>query len=80
MRVPSSSKHFLANPFVRTAGQLMFTWILAGVALEALTSYDKLKLGDKDLHLYRMLTQHDARDNSVLSLARIKDAICHLFL
>ena len=55
MRAPSPAKHLLANPFVRTSGQLMFTWSLAGVALEALTSYDKLKLGDKGLHVYRML-------------------------
>ena len=78
IRAPSSAKHLLANLFVRTAGQLMFTWSLAGVALEALTSYDKLKLGDKILHVYRMLTQHIARDNSGLSLARRKDATCFL--
>ena len=77
-RAHSSAKHLLANPFVRTAGQLMFTWSLAGVALEALTSYDKLKLGDKGLHMYRMLTQLTARDNSGLSLARRKDATCFL--
>ena len=41
MRAPSLAKHLLANAFVRTAGQLMFTWSLAGVALEALTSYNK---------------------------------------
>ena len=56
----------------------MFTWSLAGVALEALTSYDKLKMGDKVLHVYRMLTLHVARDNSGLSLARIKDATSFL--
>ena len=48
------------------------------MALEALTSYDKLKLGDKGLHVYRMLMQPIARDNSGLSLARRKDAICFL--
>ena len=78
MRAPSSAKHLLANFFVRTAGQLMFMWSLAEVALEALTSYDKLKLGDKGLHVYRMLTQHIARDNSGLSLARRKNATCFL--
>ena len=62
-----------ANPFVRTAGQLMFTWSFAGVALEALTSHDKLKLGDKSL-----LVQHIARYNSGLSLARRKDVTCFL--
>ena len=48
------------------------------MALEALTLYDKLNLGDKGLHLYRMLTQHTAGDKSGLSLARRKDASCFL--
>ena len=43
MRAPSSALTLMANPFVRTAGQLMFTWSFAGVALEALTPHDKLK-------------------------------------
>ena len=47
MSAPSSAQPLLANPFVRTAGQLMFRWSLPGLALEALTSYDKLKMGDK---------------------------------
>ena len=47
MRATSSGLLLMANPFVRTAGQLMFTWSLAGVALEAFFSHDKLKLGDK---------------------------------
>ena len=51
----------------------MLTWSFAGVALEALTSHDKLKLGDKSL-----LVQHIARDNSGLSLARRKDVTCFL--
>ena len=72
------AKHLLANPFVRMAGQLMFTWSLVGVALEALTSYGKIKQGDKGLHVYRTLTQHIAGDNSGLSLARRKDATCFL--
>ena len=29
MRAPSSAKELLANPFVRTSGQLMFSWSLA---------------------------------------------------
>ena len=37
MRSPSSVLPLIANPFVRTAGQLMFTWSFAEVALEALT-------------------------------------------
>ena len=78
MRAHSSAKNLLANPFVRTAGQLMFTWSLAGVTLEALTSYAKLKLGDKGLNVYRMLTQHFARDNSGHSLWRRKDDTCFL--
>ena len=48
------------------------------MALEALTLYDKLKLGDKGLRVYQMLAQHIARDNSGLSLARRKDATCFL--
>ena len=68
----------MANHFVRTAGQLMFTWSFAGVALEALTSHDKLKLGGKNLQVYQMLVQNIPRDNSGLSLARRKDATCFL--
>ena len=52
----------------------MFTWSFSGVALEALTSQDKLKLGEKSLQVYQLLVQHFARDNSQLSLARRKDA------
>ena len=48
------------------------------MALEALTSHDKLKLGEKSLQVYQMLVQHIARDNSGLSLARRKDATCFL--
>ena len=68
----------MANPFVRTAGQLMFAWSLVGIELEVLTSCDKLKLGNKNLEVYQMLVQHVARDNSGLSLARRKDATCFL--
>ena len=64
MGAPSSALPLMANLFVRIEGQLMFTWSFAGVALEALTSYDKLKLGGKSLQLYQMLVQHNARDNS----------------
>ena len=56
----------------------MFAWSLLGIELETLTSYDKLKLGGKNLEIYRMLMQHVARDNSGLSLARRKDATCFL--
>ena len=78
MRTPSSALPLMANPFVRTAGQLMFTWSLMGVELETLTSHDKLKLGGKNLEVYQILMQHVARDNSGLSLARRKDATCFL--
>ena len=78
MRTPSSTLPLMANPFVRTAGQLMFAWILVGIELEVLTSCDKLKLGNKNLEVYQMLVQHVARDNSGLSLARRKDATCFL--
>ena len=78
MRAPSSALHLMANPFVRTAGQLIFTWSLVGIELEVMTSRDKLKLGNKNLEVYQMLAQHVARDNSGLSLARRKDATCFL--
>ena len=78
MRAASSALPLMANPFSHTAGQLMFTLSFSGAALEALTSHNKLKLGGKSLHLYQMLVQHIARDNSGLSLARRKDPICFL--
>ena len=78
MRTPSSALPLMANPFVRTAGQLMFAWSLVGIELEVLTSCDKLKLRNKNLEVYQMLVQHVARDNSGLSLARRKDATCFL--
>ena len=78
MRTSSSASPLMANPFIRTAGQLMFAWSLLGIELETLTSYDKLKLGGKNLEVYGMLMQHVARDNSGLSLARRKDATCFL--
>ena len=78
MRTSSSAPPLMANPFIRTAGQLMFTWSLVGIELETLTSYDRLKLGSKKLDVYQALMQHVARDNSGLSLARRKDATCFL--
>ena len=78
MRTSSSAPPLMANPFVRTAGQLMFTWSLVGIELETLPSYDRLKLGSKKLDVYQALMQHVARDNSGLSLARRKDATCFL--
>ena len=78
MRTSSSASPLMANPFIRTAGQLMFAWSLVGIELETLTSYDKLKLGGKKLEVYQVLMQHVARDSSCLSLARRKDATCFL--
>ena len=78
IRTPSSTLPLMANPFVRTAGQLTFAWSLVVIELEVLTSHDKLKLGNKSLEVYQMLAQHIARDNSGLSLARRKDATCFM--
>ena len=78
MRTPSSALPLMANPFVRTAGQLMFAWSLVGIELKVLTSCDKLKLGNRNLEVYQILVQHVSRDNSGLSLARRKDATCFL--
>ena len=78
MRTSSSASPLMTNPFVRTAGQLMFAWSLAVIELETLTSHDKLKLVRKSLEIYQTLMQHVARDNSVLSLARRRDATCFL--
>ena len=78
MRTSSSASPLMANPFVRTAGQLMFAWSLVGIELETLTSHDNLKLDGKSLEIYQTLMQHVARDNSGLSLARRRDATCLL--
>ena len=78
MRTPSSALPLMANPLVRTSGQLTFAWSLLGIELEVLTLHDKLNLGNKSLEVYQMLVQHVARDNSGLSLARRKDATCFL--
>ena len=78
MRTPSLALPLMANPFVRTAKQLVFAWSLVGVELETLTLHYKLKLGEQNLEVYQMLMQHVARDNSGLSLARRKDATCFL--
>ena len=55
MRTPSSAPPLMANPFVRTGRQLMFTWSLVGIELETLTSYDRVKLGSKKLEVYQAL-------------------------
>ena len=46
-RTASSALPLMANPFVRTAEQLMFAWSLVGIELDVLTSHDKLKLATK---------------------------------
>ena len=63
MRTSSSASPLMANPFIRTAGQLMFAWSLVGIELVTVTSYDKLKLGGKKLEVYQVPMQHVARDN-----------------
>ena len=78
MRAPSADQPLMANPFSRTEDQLFFMGCLAGDALDGLTSSDKLKLGEKGLHVYRMLIQHVARDDSGLSLMRRKNATSFL--
>ena len=50
----------MANSFTRTERQFLFTSCLAGVALEDLISCDKLKFGDKNMHVYRMMMQYVA--------------------
>ena len=78
MRAPSSVKPLMANPFTRTEGQQLFTCCLAGVALQDVTTSDKLKLGDKGLDRYRMMMQHVAPDDSGMSLKSRKDVACFL--
>ena len=74
-RTSSSASPLMANPFIRTAGQLMFAWSLLGIELETLTSYDKLKLGGKNLEVYRMLMRL-----LVARLESVKEERCYLFL
>ena len=78
MRAPSSAQPPMVSPFIWTEGQLLFTWCLAGVALEDLTSCNELKLVKKGLYLYRILMQHVPPDDSGLSPVRRKDANCFL--
>ena len=70
LRAASSAKLLMTNPFTRKEGQLLLTCCLP----EVLTSCDKLNLGNKCLHVYRMMLQYVTRDDSGLSLARRKDA------
>ena len=60
MRAPQSAQLLMADPFTLTARQFLFTWCLAGLALEDLNSCDKGKFGDKSLYVYQMLMQYVA--------------------
>ena len=60
MRAPQFAHLLLADPFTLTERQFLFTWCLAGLALEDLNSCDKGKFGDKSLYVYRMLMQYVA--------------------
>ena len=52
---------FQLNPyFPNNKRQFLFTWCLAGVALEDLNSCDKVEFGDKSLYVYRMMIQYVA--------------------
>ena len=43
MRTSSSASPLMANPFIGTAGQLMFAWSLLRIELETLTSYERAR-------------------------------------
>ena len=47
MRKPPSALPLMGNPFIRTAGQLMFAWSLLGIQLEVLTSNEKIEAGQQ---------------------------------
>ena len=64
MRTPSSALLLIANPFLRTAGENL---------ARDVDSHDNLRLGGKNLDIYQIVTQHVARDNSGLNLAKRKD-------
>ena len=50
----------MANIFTQTELPLLFTWCLAEVALNDLNSCEKMKYGDKSMHVNRMIKQYDA--------------------
>ena len=78
MSAPSSSKLLMVNPFTSIEVRLLFARSLDGVSVEDITSGVRMKLGDKGLHHYRMMTQYVARDDSGLSLTWSKDATVFL--
>ena len=78
MRTPSSALPLMANPFVRTAGQLMFAWSLVGTELEVLTSCDKLKLGKKKAR--NLSDAGTTRRERQLRSESGEKKRCHLFL
>ena len=57
MRTSASASPLMANPFVRTAGQLMFAWSLVGIELETLTFARQVEVGWKR---YRNISDIDA--------------------
>ena len=80
MRAPSSALPLMAKPFVHTSGQLMFTWSFTGVALESLTSHDKIKLGGKSLQVYQMLVETTKYFSRQLGNKPSGKKSCQLFL
>ena len=75
MRTPSTALPLMANPFVRTAGQLMLAWSLVRIELELLTSLDKLKLGNKSLEVYqfRFESGEEKRRHLFLEMDNVRD-------
>ena len=57
-RPPSSAQVLMANIFTQTKLHLLFTWCLAEVALKDLNSCEKMKYGDKSLHVYQIMMQY----------------------
>ena len=80
MRAPLSAKLLMTNPFTRTECQLLVAWCQARVSLQDLISCNTLTLGDKGIHVYRMMTLYAAGEHSGLSLAGRKDATCFMRL
>ena len=68
----------MAKFFVRTAGQLLFSWSLAGVALEALTSHDKTQTGRYGFaRVPNVGATHCSRE---LGIESSEEPRCHLLL
>ena len=54
--------------FTWTERQLLFTWCLAEVAMKDLNSCDKMKYGDKILHVYQIMLQYFASCNTWINI------------